>query len=170
MAEKTKTNKTKTSTAKTKRKTKRQTAKAASAQTAQSVRSAEPTAHASPVAASAEFVKDNAVPLTLVATGVGLLAAKTVNGGDNAVKNAAGRGREGVTSAAAQVTKHGRVIGGKARDGVQRVGQGARRSVAGTQRIVATHPVASGIAAAALGAGLAFALPKLLNRNTQDKS
>lgn len=155
---------------KSKQKNKRTTAKAETAQDAQSVHAAEPAEPMTATAASAEFMKDNVIPLTLVATGVGMLAVKNVNGGDNAVMNAAGRGKDGVSAAATKVTKHGRVIGGKARNGVQRVGSGARRSVAGTQQAITTHPVASGIAAAALGAGLAIALPKLLNRGSGEKA
>ncbi|MDW3204767.1 MAG: hypothetical protein R8L07_04420 [Alphaproteobacteria bacterium] len=167
MAEKSKTKQT---TAKTKQKNKRTAAKAERAQNAQSVQAAEPVDAQSAAAASADFMRENVIPLSLVAAGVGMLAVKNVNGGDNAVMNAAGRGKEGVSAAAASVTKHGRTISGKARNGVQRVGSGARRSVDGTRQMVATHPVASGIAAAALGAGLAIALPKLLNRSNSGKA
>lgn len=117
------------------------------------------------VAASApiDFVKSNAVPISLVATGVGLLAAKTVNGGDNAVMNAAGRGRARAAAGVETVKGRAADIRERSRKGVKKARDGVRTSAAGSRQLVATHPVATGLAAAALGASLAFALPKLIN-------
>ena len=140
--------KTKTETKKTKAKTAKHNAKAAE----QVYLTADATG-----TTTAEFVSKNAIPLGVVAAGIGILAARNLNGGDNAVTKAATRGRKRL----AAMTESGR---GKARKSatklLKQAGKGATRS----KEMVATHPVAAGVAAAAVGAGLAVAVPKLMNR------
>lgn len=105
----------------------------------------------------AEFVSRNAVPLGLVAAGIGILAARNISGGENAVTKAAERGRRRLAGLAEAGS-------GKARKGAVKLGKGAEKGVARTKRTVAEHPVAAGVAAAAVGAGLAVAVPKMINR------
>lgn len=109
------------------------------------------------VATSADFVSRNAVPLGMVAAGLGILAARNINGGDNAVTKAAARGRKRLALAA----ESGR---GKAKKGAGSLRKRAGKGVVRSKQTVASHPVAAGVAAAAVGAGLAVAVPKLINR------
>lgn len=106
---------------------------------------------------AAEFVSKNAIPLGMVAAGIGIIAARNLNGGDNAVANAAARGRKRLTAMAATGRGKARKNAAKLR---KRAGKGAIRS----KETVASHPVAAGVAAAAVGAGLAVAVPKLIDR------
>ncbi|RVU36568.1 hypothetical protein EOI86_15380 [Hwanghaeella grinnelliae] len=107
---------------------------------------------------AAEFVSKNAVPLGMVAAGIGILAARNLNGGDNAVTKAATRGRKRL----AAMTETGR---GKARKSATKLRKKAEKGAVRSKETVATHPVAAGVAAAAVGAGLAVAVPKLMNRD-----
>lgn len=106
---------------------------------------------------AAEFVSKNAIPLGMVAAGVGIIAARNLNGGDNPVANAAARGRKRLAAMAETGRGTARKKAAKLR---KQAGKGAVRS----KETVATHPVAAGVAAAAVGAGLAVAVPKLMNR------
>ncbi|WP_425407450.1 hypothetical protein [Hwanghaeella sp.] len=105
----------------------------------------------------AEFISKNAIPLGMVAAGIGILAARNINGGDNAVTNAAARGRKKLAAAA----ETGR---GKARKSASKLRGRAGNGLSKSKQTVAAHPVAAGVAAAAVGAGLAVAVPKLINR------
>jgi ElaB/YqjD/DUF883 family membrane-anchored ribosome-binding protein len=111
---------------------------------------------------SGAFLRDNAVPLGLVAVGAGMLAVRTVNGGDNRVAHAVDRARTKASETAASVkddtVERAQTVGAKVREGGSvarhRVGDG----IAQSGDLVRTHPVASGMVAAALGAGIAAAV------------
>lgn len=107
---------------------------------------------------AAEFVSKNAIPLGMVAAGVGIIAARNLNGGENTVANAAVRGRKRLAALAETGRGTARKKAAKLR---KQAGKGAVRS----KETVASHPVAAGVAAAAVGAGLAVAVPKLMNRD-----
>ncbi|WP_308910388.1 hypothetical protein [Pseudokordiimonas caeni] len=94
--------------------------------------------------ATTDFIKDNAVPLTMVAVGAGLLAARTIANGDNAVNHAADQATDGLTRAGHRAEEVSREAARIARD----------RADALTDTI-REHPVMSGIAALAIGAGVA---------------
>jgi len=106
---------------------------------------------------AAEFVSKNAIPLGMVAAGIGIISARNLNGGDNAVANATARGRKRLTAMA----ETGR---GKARKNAAKLRKRAGKGAFRCKETVATHPVAAGVAAAAVGAGLAVAVPKLMDR------
>lgn len=151
---KTKTENKKTKTTKTPKNT--GTGKT-NGKTASAVENAKVTARSAGVS-TAEFVSKNAVPLGMVAAGIGILAARNINGGDNAVTQAATRGRKRLAAAAEQGS-------GKARKNAAKLRKRAGKGVARSKQTVAAHPVAAGVAAAAIGAGLAVAVPKLMNRD-----
>ncbi len=111
----------------------------------------------SAAATSADFVSRNVIPLGMVAAGLGILAARNINDGDNAVTTEAARCRKRLALAA----KQGR---GKAAKGAGKLRKRAGDGVVRSKQTVSDHPVAAGVAAAAVGAGLAVAVPKLMNR------
>lgn len=114
--------------------------------------------------AARDFLASNTVPIALVATGVGLMAAKNINGGDNAVTRSAASGKAKVADIAAAAGKKGKSVSRKARDGSGALRNGAGAGLVKAQDTVRTHPVAAGLTAFAIGAGLAMAVPKLAER------
>lgn len=111
---------------------------------------------------SGDFLRGNAVPIALVAAGVGMLAMRTVNGGDNraahAVEQARGKAVETATTVREGAGTRARQVGEKMRNGSGAVRRNVDNGVAQSQEVVRTHPVATGLAAAAIGAGVAAAV------------
>ncbi|MBP5857051.1 hypothetical protein KAJ83_08525 [Marivibrio halodurans] len=111
---------------------------------------------------SGDFLRGNAVPIALVAAGVGMLAMRTVNGGDNraahAVEQARGKAVETATTVREGAGIRARQVGEKVRNGSGAVRRNVGNGVAQSQEVVRTHPVATGLAAAAIGAGVAAAV------------
>lgn len=114
------------------------------------------------VRGSGAFLRDNAIPLGLVAAGAGMLAMRTVNGGDNRAAHAvdAAKGKAAETAATVKdgTAERARQAGQKAREGGGAVRQGVGNGVARSRATVETHPVATGLVAAAIGAGVAAAV------------
>ncbi len=114
-----------------------------------------PVRHA--VRTSTSFISSNAVPLALIGAGATILAMRTVNGGDNrvahSVETVRERAAEGARHASERV-RHGREIAG------EKVGDGVRKS----SEVVRSNPVATGVAAMAIGAGIAAAAPYVASR------
>ncbi len=117
--------------------------------------------------AAREFLASNSVPIALVATGVGLMAARNINGGDNAATRAAANGKARVADIAAAAGKKGKSVSQKARKNGGALRKSAGNGLARAQDTVRANPVATGLTAFAIGAGLAVALPKLAERRKQ---
>lgn len=114
-----------------------------------------------------EFLASNSIPIALVATGVGLLAARNINGGDNAATRVAANGKTKVAEIAATAGKKGKSLSQKAQNNGNSLKRNASVSLAKAQDTVRSNPVATGLTAFAIGAGLAVALPKLVERHKQ---
>ena len=112
--------------------------------------------------AARNFLASNSIPIALVATGVGLLAAKNFNGGENAVTRTAANGKAKMADAAATAGKKGKSISQKVKKNGGALQQNASAGLAKARDTVRANPVATGLTAFAIGAGLAVAIPKLV--------
>lgn len=113
---------------------------------------------------AADFLKENAVPLALVAVSTGYIAANSINGGDNKVMNAGRDLAEKAGKSIAKAQKNLRTASGKA-------GEKAKAGAGDLETLVSKHPIATGLAALAFGAGVAaVALPKIQQQRASAQS
>ncbi|MEX2643026.1 MAG: hypothetical protein WD270_06210 [Acetobacterales bacterium] len=148
-------------------------AAAASEKTANGQAAELPSKQQSDDGGGAEFLARTAVPVALVATGLGILATKSINGGDNKLSRAAERGQARATAAAVEWGERGRELSQELKEEIveelRRSGQLVRRNldsgVSRSQEMVRENPLATGLAALAIGAGLAaLVLPSLTKK------
>ena len=121
-----------------------------------------------PIRTGYEFITDNAAPLALIAAGAGLLAMRTVNGGDNrathTVETVRTRARDAAAQAAHRAEAGAETAGQTVRHGAERVREGVGEGVVRSRETVREHPMATGLAAAAVGAGAVALMPRLVGR------